>query len=127
MGIGGGEDKIFIHGIGFYGHLGCTEEERRVGGRYSVDVEMVCNLERAAASDLLSDTVDYSAIYDIVRKIGESESCNLIEHLAGKMVEAILREYPVREVTLRLKKLSPPIKGPLDYVGVEITRRKESR
>ena len=121
------EDKIFIHGIGFYGHLGFSQEEKIVGGRYSVDVQMIYSLEKAAESDSLSDTVDYSSVYDLVKEMGESESCDLIEHLAGKMVEAILSKYPVHEVTLILRKLTPPISGPLDYVGVEITRKKEDQ
>jgi len=117
-------DKIIIKGVRFYGWCGVSEEERKLGGRYSVDVEMACDLTLPGRSDDLADTIDYSEVYKLVREIGEKESFHLIEALAGRMAGAILEHFPVEEVVLRVKKLTPPMAGLFDYVGVEIRRTK---
>ena len=48
---------------------------------------------------------------------------DLIERAASRVAEAVLAEFPVREVTVRLKKPRATIAGDFEYVAVEITRR----
>ncbi|MFQ6058085.1 MAG: dihydroneopterin aldolase [Anaerolineae bacterium] len=117
-------DRIILQGIQFYGYHGCSEEERRVGGRYVVDVELTCDLRAAGRSDDLTDTIDYSAVYSLVAEMGRSRSFHLIEALAQAMAEAILERFPVEEVLIRVRKQPPPVAGILDYAGVEIRRRR---
>ena len=38
------EGKILVSGIKFHGYHGLTRIEREIGVRYSVDVEMTCDL-----------------------------------------------------------------------------------
>jgi len=90
-----------------------------------VDVEMAYDLARPGRSDDLADTIDYSQVYELVKEIGERESFHLIEALAERTADAILERFPVEEVTLRVRKLTPRMAGSFDYVGVEIRRRRE--
>ena len=51
----------------FYAHHGVMQEEHRIGGRYEVDVAMDLDVDEAAQSDELSQTVDYERVYAFIR------------------------------------------------------------
>ena len=44
-------------------------------------------------------------------EIGTGPRVNLIERLAGLMSDALLREFPAREVCVRVRKLTAPLDG----------------
>src|SRR5215831_1922318 len=107
----GPSDILFVEDIRFYGHHGATAAEQEVGAWYSVDVELALDLTPAALSDDLEATVDYG---HVVR---------LLERLAGLLTEALLREYPAREVTIRVRKVTPPL-GVAAVPGVQMKRSR---
>jgi dihydroneopterin aldolase len=119
-------DKILLSGAQFFGRHGVSDEERQVGGRYVVDIELTCDLSPAAASDDLSQTISYSDVYRAVSEIVEGESFRLIETLAGKIAGTLLARFPTDAVLVRVKKQPPPTAGIIEYAGVEITRRRTS-
>ena len=116
-------DKVRLTNMIFYGHHGVGEAEREVGGRFSIDVEMVLDLRAAGAGDDLEKTVDYAAVYDLVRRIESHRNYRLLEALAERIAGGVLAGFPVDEVTVRVRKNSVPIVGILDCAEVEITRQ----
>ncbi|MDA1097157.1 MAG: dihydroneopterin aldolase, partial [Chloroflexi bacterium] len=60
-------DRIGLDAMIFYGYHGAHEEERRLGQRFVVDIELVRDLSVAGASDRLSDTTNYSDAFSIVK------------------------------------------------------------
>ncbi len=121
-------DRIIVGGIKFHAYHGFTKLEREVGVRCSIDVEMVKDLSEAIRSDNLSTTVDYRSVHGLVLEIGrEGRSFHLIESLAGRIAEEILKRFAVLEVTVRVRKETPLLDGIVDYVGVEVTRERRSR
>jgi len=95
-----------------------------VGAWFSVDVELALDLTSAAVSDELTATVDYGRVVHRIVEIGTHNRVNLLERLAGLIVEALLREFPVSEVRVRVRKLTPPLEGLVGTPGVELTRRR---
>ena len=73
--------------------------------------------------DDLNDTVNYSRVAKTATRVMLAQKDDLIERAASRVAEAVLAEFPVREVTVRLKKPRAPIAGDFEYVAVEITRR----
>jgi 7,8-dihydroneopterin aldolase/epimerase/oxygenase len=121
-------DRIIVGGIKFHAYHGLTRLEREVGVRCSIDVEMSLDLSPAISSDRLGDTIDYREIHRLVLEIGqERKSFHLIESLGGRIAEEILGRFPVGEVTVRVRKETPIINGIVDYIGVQITRRRSAR
>lgn len=116
-------DKLTLDDVRFYGQHGTTVAERTVGAWFSVDVELALDLAAAAVSDDLAATVDYGRVARRIVDIGTGERVNLIERLAGLIVEALLREFPAREVRVRVRKLTPP-HGLVGTPGVELTRAR---
>lgn len=121
---GSATDEILLEGMRFYAYHGVNPEERTLGQRFAVDVAMTVDLRRAGQSDDLDDTVSYSAVYKLVRRIVEGEPRNLIEAVAEQIAATILQEHPpVARVTVIVRKPEVPLKGAmLDAAGVRISR-----
>lgn len=117
-------DTIFVEQIEFYGYHGASDEEQSVGHRYAVDVELRFDTRRAAATDDLDETVNYSRVAKRIVAIGMSEKYRLLETLAGKIADALLAEFPVETVRLRVRKIGPPMNVIAAAAGVEIERRR---
>lgn len=118
-------DKVTLYGIQFRGHHGDSEAEREVGGRFEVDVEIACDARRAEETDRLADTVDYFSVHARILRIGETERHQMLESLAGRIARMILAEFRAPEVTVRVRKLLPPLGGIVASSGVEITRNQD--
>jgi len=119
-------DTIFIEQIEFYGYHGASDEEQSVGHRYAVDMELRVDLHIPGRTDRLEDTVNYSRVAKRVAAIGSSEQFRLLEALAARLANAILEEFPVESVRLRVRKIRPPMNVIASAVGVEIERIRET-
>jgi dihydroneopterin aldolase len=117
-------DILLVEDIRFYGHHGVTPAQQEVGAWFSVDVELALDLTPAALSDDLEAAVDYSLVARRVVAVATERRVQLIERLAGLLTEALLREFPAREVTVRVRKLTPPLDGIAAVPAVRMTRTR---
>jgi dihydroneopterin aldolase len=115
-------DRILLQGIQFYGYHGVYDEERRLGQRFLVDVELAVDLAGAEAWDDLSEALDYGQVYAAVLEIGTGRPVKLLETLAARIASTLLERFPARQVTVRATKPAPPLPGMLASVSVEVTR-----
>ena len=115
-------DCIRIINMTFYGHHGVEESERELGGRFAVDVELYLDLEPAGSTDDLTKTVDYKAVYKLVREMEGARNYELVEALAHDVAESIIAQFAVDEVVVRVRKQSVPLGGLIDYTEAEIRR-----
>lgn len=118
-------DCIRIVNMTFYGHHGVEESERELGGRFALDVELYLDLEPAGRTDDLTRTVDYKAVYNLVRSVESGRRYELLEALAHDVAEAILADFAIDEVVVRVRKQSVPLGGLIDHTEVEIRRKKD--
>lgn len=56
-------DKLILRGLKFHGFHGVKKEERTLGQKFLVDVDAWMDLRKAGKTDLLADTISYTAIY----------------------------------------------------------------
>ncbi len=117
-------DRIIIRGAQFHGKHGVSPEERAIGGRVIVDVEMEYDLSLAGASDNIADTVNYADVFKTVRAHVEDQNFQLLESLAYRIVEALMARFPARAVTVYVRKQPPPIRGIVESAGVEIRKSR---
>jgi len=120
----GQPDRLLIEDIRFYGHHGTSPAEQEVGAWFSVDAELVLDLTPAALSDDVGATVDYGLVVRRVVAVGTEQRVRLLERLAGLLTEALLREFPANEVTVRVRKLNAPTGGIAAIPGVQMTRAR---
>jgi dihydroneopterin aldolase len=119
-------DRITLRGMRFLGRYGVTLEERMEPQPVEVDVEMEVDLSAAASSDELADTIDYSAVFELVRQIAEERSFRLIEALAGEVAAAVLAAHAdeprLKAVQVRVRKPEAPLPGTFEAVEVAVRR-----
>jgi dihydroneopterin aldolase len=117
-----GEDRVRLRDITVYGRHGVSEEERAIGRPFEIDVELLLDLSAAGETDDLGTTVDYGAVCQVVRRVNEAGPYMLLEAFAEKIAKDVLADFPVREVTVRVRKPHPPVGMVVEAAEVEITR-----
>ena len=112
--------QLILENMEFYAFHGHYAEEQAIGGRYRVTVVIDTDIVRSAASDDLADALDYSRVYELVKK-EMAQVSHLLEHLAGRIATAIRSEFPRADrVEVTVSKLNPPVGGSMDRFAVTL-------
>ncbi len=106
----------------FHAYHGVWDEEREIGQRFEVDLDLKIDTSKAAETDKLTDTVDLYAAFETVEKVLSSGKFRLIETMAEKIAQAIFKKFAVKEVIVRVRKPHAPIRGIQDGIEIEIVR-----
>ena len=103
------KSTIELNDVRLYAFHGVLEQERQVGGEYSVSVRVDYNIEMATRSDNVSDTLNCALLLDIIKREMAVPS-NLLEHVAGRIGKGVLTDFPdVERVEVRITKVTPPL------------------
>ncbi|MHA7831606.1 MAG: dihydroneopterin aldolase [Flagellimonas sp.] len=112
--------KIRLKNIRIHSNHGCLKEEMLIGSDYRVDLEITTDLSQPAASDQLSETVDYVHLNNIIKEEMTVRS-NLLEHVAKRIIDRIFEEIiEVTQVEVEVSKINPPIGGDVESVSVKL-------
>ncbi len=113
---------IKIENMEFYAFHGCYDQEQVVGNRFIVDLEISANLDKAALSDNIEDTLNYQNAYDIVKEQMNIKS-RLLEHVAGRILDKLFSRFPdIEKASVRVSKMNPPMGGQIERVSVTLSR-----
>lgn len=117
-------DKIYLNNLQFYANHGLLPEETTLGQRFNVDAVLAVDLAPAGQSDDMYDSVSYADVYTVIEDVVVHEApAKLLERLAHKLAMRILGDFPlVEEVTIKVVKPDPPIRGIYESVAIEIQR-----
>ncbi|WNS42168.1 dihydroneopterin aldolase [Paenibacillus sp. MMS20-IR301] len=119
-------DTMTLHRMEYYGYHGVFEEERKLGQRYYVDLQLELDLQKAGLTDDLEQTVNYAEAHVLVKNIVEKKSFKLIEALAEHIASAVLDTYTViNAVTVKVTKPHPPFDVHFQGVTVELRRSRK--
>jgi len=109
--------EILLEGMEFYAFHGVMDEERKIGGRYVVNLS-VSVPDESGADDNINSTINYQLLYDIVKNVLH-ENSNLIEYLAHQIIRAIYERFTnVTNVKIHLYKYNPPVGGQVERAGI---------
>ncbi|MDR1763797.1 MAG: dihydroneopterin aldolase [Dysgonamonadaceae bacterium] len=112
---------IELKNMEFFAHHGVFEQERQIGGRFTVDLKIKLDLMAAASSDRLEDTLNYAAVFDMVKE-EMSVPSKLIENVAGRILARLSKDFPtVEDAKIRLAKINPPVNGVVAEAAVELS------
>ena len=123
------DDRLSLLGMRFEGRHGVLPEEKVDPQPFEVDLVLHADLAGAAESDRLDATVDYAALFDLVRSIVEGHAFDLIEALAGAIARATLAATSpglVDRIEVRVRKPKAPIDGAFDTVEVSLSRGRSA-
>ena len=117
-------DKIYIRDLEFIGYHGVFEEEKKLGQKFYVSLELITNLRDAGLNDDILKTTHYGEVAKTVEKVFFSKKYDLIETLAEDIAREILLNFNlISKLKLEIKKPWAPVGIPLDNVAVEINRK----
>lgn len=116
---------IKVENIRVFAYHGCLKEEKKIGSDYRVDLQVTANLQTSAASDKLSETVDYVLLNKIVKEEMEKSS-HLLETVAKRILMRIFNEEDlVKKATVWVSKLNPPIGGDVQKVTIKMSQKRK--
>ena len=111
---------IFLSDVRFHAFHGVMPQERTVGADFAVSVRIGYDFSQAAHTDEVADTLSYADVFDILKEEMAVPS-RLLEHVAGRMVNAIRQKFvKVESIDLTLTKLNPPMGADCAGAGVEM-------
>ena len=110
------EYRIVLQRMEFRALHGCYELERKVGNRFTVDLEIT-----ACLGDV-EQTVNYLTVYEVV-SLQMRITQRTIERVAMNIIEAVYASFrQVRHVKCTVSKLAPPLGGKLEKVSVVLEK-----
>jgi 7,8-dihydroneopterin aldolase/epimerase/oxygenase len=118
-------DRIELRGLTVRGNHGVLAHERSDGQEFVVDLTVWIDVDRAAASDDLTDTLDYGALGARAADIVSGPARNLIETVAAEIADDVMRDERVHGVEVVLHKPEAPI--PLAFNDVAVVVRRSRR
>ncbi len=118
-------NKIIIRQLHIHANHGVMEQEQTVGADFTIDLEIVTDFTKAILTDDVADTINYARVHEIVKEEMAKPS-RLLEHVAGRIVAALFKEFDQAEsISLRLIKDNPPLGADCEGMGVEITENRK--
>lgn len=115
-------DHITLTGVRAFGYHGVYPDEKRDGQEFVVDATVFLPLARAAETDDVADTVHYGELAERIAAIVSGEPVDLLEKLAARIADEVLRDERIEAVAVTVHKPAAPIPVPFADVSVTITR-----
>lgn len=113
-------DLVKIQGLTVHALIGVFDFERHAKQRLILDVDMHTDLSLAAATDDVSNTIDYGKVAQRLAELANESSYFLLEALAKEMLDMIFDEFKPQKVTLTVNK--PDILKEAENVAISMTR-----
>lgn len=113
-------DIVYIRELEIQSVIGIYDWEREIRQTVSLDLDMATDIRKAAATEDISNTLDYKAVSKRLIAFIEAAEFLLIETMAEQVAAIVLAEFPVEWLRLRLGKPGA-VTGARD-VGVIIER-----
>jgi dihydroneopterin aldolase len=113
-------DKIFITDLRVDTIIGIFDWERTTRQTVSLDIEMSADIAKAAATGNIEDTLNYKTLSKAIENFIDASEFMLIETMAERVAEIILKDFGVKWVKLTLHK--PGALSNSTDVGVIIER-----
>lgn len=117
-------DIVYLNDLRVETVIGIYDWERRIRQTVILDIEMGTDVGRAAASDSITDALDYKAVAKRLFAYISASEFRLVETLAEKVALILLEEFNVPWCRVRVNKKGA-VRGVRD-VGVIIERIRKA-
>jgi len=119
--------QIILENMVFTSYHGFYDEERRIGNEFRVTVTLELDELLSVKTDNLEDALNYEMVYNVVKAEMRTPS-RLIEHVAQRIVDRLLKTYPlICKATVSLSKMNPPLGGQVEKVTVVTSGENENK
>jgi dihydroneopterin aldolase len=97
-------DTVFIEALCVDTIIGVHDWERGVHQQVLLDLEMACDNRAAAATDAVTDALDYAAVASRLQAFIEASEFRLLETMAEAVCALVMNEFGAPWLRLRLSK-----------------------
>jgi len=118
-------DIVFIRDLQVETVIGIYDWERKIKQTISIDIDMATDINKAANSDNIDDTLSYKTVAKRLIGFIEESEYELVESLAEKICAIVREEFNVPWVRLTLNK--PGAVSGSRSVGVIIERGQKPK
>jgi len=118
-------DIIYIRNLETRAIIGIRDPERTTPQVLRVSLDLSTDVCKAAETEAIEDTVDYSAVSRAALNLIETSHFYLIETLAEHLARRLLEMFPIRHIRVQVSK--PEAVPAAEDVGVVIERSAEPR
>jgi len=117
--------EIAVEGLRVLAHVGVPEAERAQAQPLTLDLVLFVDLDAAARSDDVADTVDYGTVAVAVADAVTAQPVALLDRLAAVAADAALAvDARTEAVEVTVTKLRPPIPRDVDATSVHLRRER---
>jgi len=110
---------ISIENMEFYAYHGCFKEEQQIGTWFEIDLRIEADTSQAELTDNLENTIDYQSVYQTVKQQMAQKS-KLLEHVARRILDAVMTKYPVLSAEITLRKKNPSLGGKTGVAAITL-------
>ena len=111
---------VILRSLRLFAHHGVLPQERAVGAYFTLNISIQTDFSRAMAEDELDGTISYADVFEVVKAEMAVPSA-LLEHVAGRICQAIFRRFPQAEaIDLEILKENPPMGAECAGAGVRV-------
>ncbi len=97
-------DIVFIQGLKIDTVIGIYDWERKIRQDIILDIKMSVDTKVASTTDHIDQALDYKAVSKRLIEFVQSSEFQLVETLAEKITQIIIKEFGVAKVKLTLNK-----------------------
>ena len=101
-------DQIHIEQLEIFARVGVPEKERATSQRLTVSITLWPKQDMRDLTDQINRTVNYSAVAEEAKSFARDQSVSLIETLADRLATHLLGTFPIRKLTVELRKFPLP-------------------
>lgn len=117
-------DRIEITGIAASGVHGVYADEALVAQPFVVDVILWTEVDEAARTDRLQETIDYVTASQVVQQVVTSSRAQLVERLAEELCAALLADERAAAVRVTVHKPRAARDAHATDVRITVTRTR---
>jgi dihydroneopterin aldolase len=112
-------DEVHIEQLEVFTVIGVLEHERKGLQRLTISISFTPYEQAHDLADNIERAVNYSAVAEETKRFAREQAVNLIETLADRLATHLLKTFPIRKVTIELRKFALQ---DAKYVSVTATR-----
>lgn len=115
--------RLSIKGAQFYAYHGVKQEEKDLGGRYEVDLDLWYDATEAIIEDSVANALNYEEAMNCIEELFTEDPSNLIETVASNILDLVFEKFSnLNKATIRIRKINVPIHNVVAYIETELSR-----
>lgn len=113
---------IELNDLHFFVRQGLYKEEEHIENELAIDVHIMFHAPENGMEHI-NQTVNYAAVYQMIKDLLAARQY-LLETTAMHICDRIATGYTfIKEITIRIRKLNPPIANFIGSVGIRYTKQ----